>query len=88
MFWQADYNIRIKNKNVTNMFRYHLSNKDGAEEPEAPSGVVSASFGGGIAGTSQDLFEKAEPRLAEARSIEKKSVQAYQMLAQGPKRSL
>ena len=63
---------------------YHLSNEDGAEEPEAPSGVVSASFGGGIAGTSQDLFEKAEPRLAEARSIETKSVQAYQMLAQGP----
>merc|ERR1719421_2081793 len=33
----------------------------------------------------QDLYEKAEAQLEEARGTEKKSVQAYQMLAQGLK---
>lgn len=88
MFRKADYNIMIQNKKVTNKLRYHLSKKDRAEELGAPSGAVYTSFRGGIAGTSQDLSEKAEPQLAEARSSETESVQAYQMLAQGPKRSL
>ena len=88
MFRKTDCNIRIQNKKVTNKLRYHLSKKDCAEELGAPSGAVYSSFRGGIGGTSQDLFEKAEPQLAEAHSSETESAQAYQMLAQGPKRSL
>ena len=39
----------------------------------------------GIVATMQDLYEKAEAQLEEARQTEKKSVQAYQMLAQSLK---
>jgi len=42
---------------------------------------VYKSSSGGIVGTLQDLFEKAEAQLEEARHSENKSVQAYQMLA-------
>merc|ERR1719253_186085 len=61
------------------------SDTDDAEELGAPAGTVYTSSSGGIVGTLQDLFEKAEAQLAEARSSETKSVQAYQMLAQGLK---
>merc|ERR1719157_249468 len=61
------------------------SDKDGEEELGAPAGAVYTSASGGIVGTLQDLFEKAEAQLEEARSSETKSVQAYQMLAQGLK---
>merc|ERR1719172_523077 len=51
----------------------------------APAGAVFKSSSGGIVETMQDLFEKAEAQLAEARKTETKSVQAYQMLAQSLK---
>merc|ERR1719247_2687682 len=61
------------------------SDKDGAEELGAPAGAVYTSSSGGIVGTLQDLFEKAEAQLEEARTSETKSLRAYQMLAQGLK---
>jgi len=61
------------------------SNKDDDENMGAPAGDVYKSSSGGIVGTLQDLYEKAETQLEEARGAETKSVQAYQMLAQGLK---
>merc|ERR1719253_2433332 len=57
------------------------SQQDGDEELGAPAAAVYTSASGGIVGTLQDLFEKAEAQLGEARATETKSVQAYQMLA-------
>ena len=45
---------------------------------------ILATFGT-MVGTLQDLFEKAETQLEEVRKTETKSVQAFQMLAQGLK---
>merc|ERR1719324_1412438 len=61
------------------------SAEDGSDELGAPAGEVFKSSSGGIVGTLQDLFEKAEGQLEEARKTETKSVQAYQMLAQSLK---
>jgi len=61
------------------------SDKDGDEEVGAPAGAVYTSSSGGIVGTLQDLFEKAQAQLEEARKSENQSAQAYQMLAQGLK---
>merc|ERR1719353_2531756 len=55
------------------------------EEVGAPAAAVYKGQSGGIIGTMQDLFEKAEGQLEKARSAETKSVQAYQMLAQSLK---
>merc|ERR1719265_1228642 len=59
--------------------------EDSSEELGAPAGATFQSSSGGIVGTLQDLFEKAETQLEEARRTETKSVQAYQMLAQSLK---
>merc|ERR1719217_370083 len=59
--------------------------QDGNEELGAPAAAVYKSSSGGIVGTLQDLFEKAEAQLEEARKTETKSLQAYQMLAQSLK---
>merc|ERR1719399_487020 len=61
------------------------SQEDGNEELGAPAGAVYSSSSGGIVGTLQDLYEKAEAQLEEARKTETKSNQAYQMLAQSLK---
>jgi len=61
------------------------SQEDNSEELGAPAGAVYKSSSGGIVGTLQDLFDKAEAQLDSARKTETKSVQAYQMLAQGLK---
>jgi len=55
------------------------------EDVGAPAGAVYESHSGGIVGTLQDLFEKAESQLEKARSAETKNIQAYQMLAQSLK---
>jgi DNA repair exonuclease SbcCD ATPase subunit len=59
--------------------------EDSSEELGAPAAAVYKSSSGGIVGTLQDLFEKAESQLEEARKTETKAVQAYQMLAQSLK---
>merc|ERR1719197_1698436 len=58
------------------------SEEDSSEEFGAPAAAVFKSSSGGIVQTLQDLFEKAEAQLEEARKTETKSVQAYAMLAQ------
>merc|ERR1719203_1424015 len=61
------------------------SEEDSDEATGAPAATVYKSSSGGIVGTLQDLYEKAEAQLEEARKTETKSVQAYQMLAQSLK---
>merc|ERR1719191_346685 len=61
------------------------SSDDSNDEAGAPAAAVFKSSSGGIVGTLQDLFEKAETQLEEARKTETKRVQAYQMLAQSLK---
>merc|ERR1719171_2345177 len=55
------------------------------EELGAPAAANFKSSSGGIVGTLQDLFDKAEAQLEKARSTETKNVQAYEMLAQSLK---
>merc|ERR1719263_2509004 len=64
-----------------------LQNSQESEEDSmgAPAAAVYKGKSGGIIETMQDLFEKAEAQLEEARQTESKSVQAYQMLAQSLK---
>jgi hypothetical protein len=60
-----------------------LQSNEDAEDGSlgAPAGNVYEGHSDGIIGTLQDLYEKAEAQLEEARKSETKSVQAYQMLA-------
>merc|ERR1719443_2740609 len=62
-----------------------LQSSDADADMGAPAAAVFKSSSGGIVSTLQDLFEKAEAQLEEARKTETKSVQAYQMLAQSLK---
>merc|ERR1719443_2747424 len=62
-----------------------LQSSDADADMGAPAAAVFKSSSGGIVETLQDLFEKAEAQLEEARKTETKSVQAYQMLAQSLK---
>merc|ERR1719191_625856 len=61
------------------------SEDDTDEAPGAPAATVYKSSSGGIVGTLQDLYEKAEAQLEEARKAETKDIQAYEMLAQSLK---
>jgi hypothetical protein len=61
------------------------SEESGDDSTGAPAAAVYKGKSGGIIETMQDLFEKAEAQLEEARATETKSVQAYQMLAQSLK---
>merc|ERR1719389_809940 len=58
---------------------------DSSDSLGAPAAAVYKGKSGGIIETMQDLLEKGETQLEEARQTEKKSVQAYQMLAQSLK---
>merc|ERR1719498_1185882 len=61
------------------------SSEDASDALGAPAAAVYKGKSGGIIETMQDLYEKAEAQLEEARKTETKSVQAYQMLAQSLK---
>merc|ERR1719281_286887 len=61
------------------------SSEDSSDEFGAPAVAVYKGKSGGIIETMQDLYEKAETQLEEARKTETKSVQAFQMLAQSLK---
>merc|ERR1719206_443110 len=61
------------------------SGEDSDEAPGAPAATVYKSSSGGIVGTLQDLYDKAEAQLEEARKTETKDIQAYEMLAQSLK---
>jgi chromosome segregation ATPase len=60
------------------------SEQDG-DELAAPAGSVYKSSSGGVVAPLQELFDKAEAQLEEARKSETKSLQAYSMLAQSLK---
>merc|ERR1719311_983270 len=70
---------------LTALLQNSQESEDGSDEMGAPAAAVYKGKSGGIIETMQDLFEKAEAQLEEARQTEKKSVQAYQMLAQSLK---
>jgi len=61
------------------------SQADSDSEEGAPAAAVYTSASGGIVGTLQDLFEKAEAQLAKARETETKSANAFAMLSQSLK---
>ena len=58
------------------------SQEDSDSEEGAPAAAVYTSASGGIVGTLQDLFDKAEAQLAEARKTETKSSNSFQMQKQ------
>merc|ERR1740117_1225884 len=64
-----------------------LQNVQGSEDDSmgAPAAAVYKGKSGGIVETMQDLYEKGEAQLEEARKAETKSLQAFQMLAQSLK---
>merc|ERR1719316_2680094 len=66
-----------------------LQNSQEAEDESdslgAPAAAVYKGKSGGIVETMQDLYDKGEAQLDEARKTETKNVQAYQMLAQSLK---
>merc|ERR1719453_719765 len=70
---------------LTALLQNQQSSEDESDETGAPAAAVYKGKSGGIIETMQDLYDKAEAQLAEARSVEEKAVQAYQMLAQGLK---
>merc|ERR1719502_1010569 len=70
---------------LTALLQDSQESEDGSESLGAPAAAVYKGQSGGIIETMQDLFEKAEAQLEEARGTEKKALQAYQMLAQSLK---
>merc|ERR1719504_214393 len=64
-----------------------LQNSQESEDESlgAPAAQVYKNKSGGIIETMQDLYEKGEAQLEEARKTETKNIQAYQMLAQSLK---
>merc|ERR1719265_1594425 len=62
------------------------SSEDSEDESTgAPAAQVYKNKSGGIIETMQDLYEKGEAQLDEARKTETKNLQAYEMLAQSLK---
>merc|ERR1719199_1592832 len=59
--------------------------EEGSDSLGAPAAQVYKNKSGGIIETMQDLYDKAEAQLEEARKTETKNVQAYEMLAQSLK---
>merc|ERR1719428_2466780 len=70
---------------LTALLQNQQSSEDTSDETGAPAAAVYKGKSGGIIETMQDLYEKAEAQLEEARGTEKKSLQAFQMLAQSLK---
>jgi len=66
---------------LTALLQNSQESEDGDESFGAPAAAVYKGKSGGIVETMQDLYDKAEAQLAEARQTETKAVQAYQMLA-------
>jgi hypothetical protein len=66
---------------LTAFLQNQNQDQDSSDEPGAPAAAVYENHSGGIIGTLQDLLEKAETQLDEARKTETKNIQAYEMLA-------
>merc|ERR1719235_1754101 len=70
---------------LTALLQSSQESSDSSDDMGAPAAANYKGKSGGIVETMQDLYEKGEAQLAEARKAETKSVQAYQMLAQSLK---
>jgi chromosome segregation ATPase len=67
---------------LTAFVQEQAQDADDAEAPGAPAAAVYESQGGGIVDTLQDLLDKAESQLADARSQETAARHNYDMLKQ------
>jgi len=67
---------------LTALLQNSQESADSSDEMGAPAAKVYESKSGGIIATMQDLYDKGEAQLAEARQAETKNVQAFEMLAQ------
>merc|ERR1719171_1790595 len=76
----------LNNADATKLASF-VQNQQESEDDSmgAPAAAVYKGQSGGIIATMQDLYEKGEAQLEEARQTENKSNQAYQMLAQSLK---
>jgi len=70
---------------LTALLQSSQESEDGSDSLGAPAAQVYKNKSGGIIETMQDLYDKAEAQLEEARKTETKNIQAYQMLAQSLK---
>merc|ERR1719473_50064 len=70
---------------LTALLQNTQESEDGSDSLGAPAAQVYKNKSGGIIETMQDLYEKAEAQLDEARKTETKNLQAYEMLAQSLK---
>merc|ERR1719169_294004 len=70
---------------LTALLQNSQESEDGSDSLGAPAAAVYKGQSGGIIETMQDLYDKGEAQLDEARKTETKNVQAYEMLAQSLK---
>merc|ERR1719253_635301 len=70
---------------LTALLQSSQQSEDESDSMGAPAAAVYKGKSGGIVETMQDLYEKGEAQLEEARKAESKSLQAFQMLAQSLK---
>merc|ERR1719498_1577910 len=70
---------------LSSFLQNQQESEEGSDSLGAPAAAVYKGQSGGIIEAMQDLYEKAEAQLEEARKTEAKSVQAFQMLAQSLK---
>merc|ERR1719440_222974 len=70
---------------LTALLQNTQDSEDSSDALGAPAAAVYKGQSGGIIETMQDLLEKGEAQLDEARKTETKNLQAYEMLAQSLK---
>jgi len=70
---------------LTALLQNSQASEDETDSLGAPAAAVYKGKSGGIVETMQDLYEKGEAQLEEARQTETKSLRAFQMMAQGLK---
>merc|ERR1719174_1814876 len=70
---------------LTALLQNSQDSADSLDELGAPAAAVYKGQSGGIIATMQDLYDKGEAQLAEARKKETQNVQAFEMLAQSLK---
>merc|ERR1719287_424487 len=70
---------------LTALLQSSQASSDSTDELGAPAATVYKGQSGGIIATMQDLYDKGEAQLAEARKKETQNVQAFEMLAQSLK---
>merc|ERR1719408_643107 len=70
---------------LTALLQSSQESEDSSDSLGAPAAQVYKNKSGGIIETMQDLYEKGEAQLEEARKTETKNIQAYEMLAQSLK---